>query len=199
MLALQRTLSTNGLLDIMPETNYKAAVQVINRWEKEFPETYKKLKTELDMPVKQFAEALQNFDTEAYERFEKIYPSLTAGSVFNPFLGFDVVDLYEEAVRGLAQNERTLFTFISAPGVSTLPAFLETYEDDHFELITPDLIYDYFEPLFKKEVYGGSIHENYVLTEMILDKLSEGSLESNSIATGKVIYYNISTINRYSE
>lgn len=101
LLALQRTLSTNGLLDIMPETNYKAAVQVINRWEKEFPETYKKLKTELDMPVKQFAEALQNFDTEAYERFEKIYPSLTAGSVFNPFLGFDVVDLYEEAVRGL--------------------------------------------------------------------------------------------------
>ena len=73
----------------------------------------------------------------------------------------------------VAQNERTLFTFISAPGVSTLPAFLETYEDDHFELITPDLIYDYFEPLFKKEVYGGSIHENYVLTEMILDKLSD--------------------------
>ena len=353
LLALQRTLSTNGLLDIMPETNYKAAVQVINRWEKEFPETYKKLKTELDMPVKQFAEALQNFDTEAYERFEKIYPSLTAGSVFNPFLGFDVVDLYEEAVRGLktkgytgiyviydefckfleanikeasvsdtkmlqdfaekcnrsgeaqmhlmlishkeianyidklpkqkvdgwrgvserfkhihlnnnftqtyeiigsaiqkkgtkwekfcqdsaksfedifqrygkhnifgdvdeaylmktlyacyplhpvstfvlprlservAQNERTLFTFISAPGVSTLPAFLETYEDDHFELITPDLIYDYFEPLFKKEVYGGSIHENYVLTEMILDKLSEGSLESKLIKTLSLIY-----------
>lgn len=36
LLALQRTLSTNGLLDIMPETNYKAAVQVIERWEKNF-------------------------------------------------------------------------------------------------------------------------------------------------------------------
>ena len=88
----------------------------------------------------------------------------------------------------VAQNERTLFTFISAPGVSTLPAFLETYEDDHFELITPDLIYDYFEPLFKKEVYGGSIHENYVLTEMILDKLSEESLESKIIKTLSLIY-----------
>lgn len=353
LLALQRTLSTNGLLDVMPETNYKAAVQVIKRWEKEFPDTYKKLKEALDMPIKQFIEELQNFDTEAYEKFERIYPTLTAGSVFNPFLGFDVVDLYEEAVRGLkskgytgiyviydefskfleanikeasvsdtkmlqdfaekcnrsgeaqmhlmlishkeianyidklpkqkvdgwrgvserfkhihlnnnftqtyeiissaiqkkasswtkfcknysksfedifqrynkhhifndvdeeyvektmygcyplhpvstfilprlsecvAQNERTLFTFISAPGVSTLPAFLENYDDDHFELITPDLIYDYFEPLLKKEVYGGSIHENYVLTEMILEKLVEGSLERKIIKTLALIY-----------
>lgn len=353
LLALQRTLSTNGLLDVMPETNYKAAVQVINRWEKEFPDTYKKLKDVLDMPIKQFIEELRNFGTEAYEKFEKIYPSLTAGSVFNPFLGFDVVDLYEEAVRGLkskgytgiyviydefskfleanikeasvsdtkmlqdfaekcnrsgeaqmhlmlishkeianyidklpkqkvdgwrgvserfkhihlnnnftqtyeiissaiqknpsswnkfcenysksfedifqrygkhhifndvneeyvekmmygcyplhpvstfilprlservAQNERTLFTFISAPGVSTLPAFLDNYEDDHFELITPDLIYDYFEPLFMKEVYGGGIHENYILAEMILDKLTENSLESKIIKTLALIY-----------
>ena len=353
LLALQRSLSTNGLLDVMPETNYKAAVQVINRWEKEFPDTYKKLKEALDMPIKQFKEELQNFGTEAYEKFERIYPTLTAGSVFNPFLGFDVVDLYEEAVRGLkskgytgiyviydefskfleanikeasvsdtkmlqdfaekcnrsgeaqmhlmlishkeianyidklpkqkvdgwrgvserfkhihlnnnftqtyeiissaiqkkasswnkfckdysksfedifqryaqhhifndvdeeyvektmygcyplhpvstfilprlservAQNERTLFTFISAPGVSTLSAFLDNYNDDHFELITPDLIYDYFEPLLKKEVYGGSIHENYVLTEMILDKVAENSLESKIIKTLALIY-----------
>lgn len=353
LLALQRTLSTNGLLDVMPDTNYKAAVRVINRWEKEFPDTYKKLKEELGMPIKQFVEELQSFNTEAYERFEKIYPNLTAGSIFNPFLGFDVVDLYEEAIGGLkskgytgiyvvydefskfleanikeasvsdtkmlqdfaekcnrsgeaqmhlmlishkeianyidklpkqkvdgwrgvserfkhihlnnnftqtyeiiasaiqkkntkwekfckeycksfddilqrygkhnifsdvdkeyiqkiiygcyplhpvstfvlprlservAQNERTLFTFISAAGISTLPAFLEAYEDEHFELITPDIIYDYFEPLFKKEVYGGSIHENYVLTEMILDKLSNASLESKIIKTLALVY-----------
>ena len=44
LLALQRTLSINGLLDAMPETNYKAAAQVIERWEKDFPDTYMKLK-----------------------------------------------------------------------------------------------------------------------------------------------------------
>lgn len=353
LLALQRTLSINGLLDVMPETNYKAAVNVINRWEKEFPDTFIQLKESLDVPVKKYIEELQNYNTEAYEKFERIYPSLTAGSVFNPFLGFDVVDLYEEAVRGLkskgytglyviydefskfleaniteasvsdtkmlqdfaekcnrsgelqmhlmlishkeisnyidklpkqkvdgwrgvserfkhihlnnnftqtyeiiesaiqkkesiwktfqkeyeasfsgllqryekhnifndveteqikktvygcyplhpvstfilprlservAQNERTLFTFISAPGVSTLPAFLGEYDDDKFEVITPDLIYDYFEPLLKKEVYGGSIHENYILTELILEKLNTGSLESKIIKTLSLIY-----------
>ena len=353
LLALQRTLSMNGLLDVMPETNYKAAVNVVNRWEKEFPDTFKKLKDILDLPVRKFVEELQNYNTEAYEKFEKIYPTLTAGSVFNPFIGFDVVDLYEEAVRGLktrgytgiyviydefskfleaniteasvsdtkmlqdfaekcnrsgelqmhlmlishkeianyidklpkqkvdgwrgvserfkhihlnnnftqtyeiiesaihknkgawddfyhnnevnfsalvqrykkhpifkdvesdqiektiigcyplhpistfilprlservAQNERTLFTFISAPGLSTLPGFLENHDDNCFEVITPDLIYDYFEPLFKKEVYIGSIHENYVLTEMILAKLQESSLESKIIKTLALVY-----------
>ena len=352
LLALQRTLSMNGL-DVMPETNYKAAVNVIERWEKEFPETYKKLKTSIDMPVKKFIEELQNYNTDAYEKFEKVYPSLTAGSIFNPFLGFDVVDLYEEAVVGLknlgytgiyviydefskfleaniteasvsdtkmlqdfaekcnrsgelqmhlmlishkeianyidklpkqkvdgwrgvserfkhihlnnnftqtyeiiesaiqkdkslwpkfvknhksnfdsilqrykkhnvfkdvdneliekvifgcyplhpistfilprlseqvAQNERTLFTFISSPGISTLPDFLEEYDENQFEMLTPDAIYDYFEPLFKKEVYSGNIHENYVLTETILEKLQDGSLESKIVKTLSLIY-----------
>ena len=107
LLALHRTLSMNGLLNIMPETNYKAAVQAIDRWKNEFPDTYTKLKQAIDMPVKKFVEELQNYSTEAYEKFEKIYPALTAGSLFNPFIGFDVVDLYEEAVNGLRSKGYT--------------------------------------------------------------------------------------------
>lgn len=352
LMALQRTLSVNGL-DVMPETNYKAAVQVITRWEKEFPKTYDKLKKSIDMPIKNFIDELQNYNNKAYERFEKLYPSLTSGSVFNPFIGFDVVELYEEALKGLkkkgytgiyviydefskfleaniteasvsdtkmlqdfaekcnrsgamqmhlmlishkeisnyidklpknkvdgwrgvserfkhihlnnnftqtyeiigsaiqnvdplwtefksankahfsevitrykkhgifndvddsevektiygcyplhpistfilprlservAQNERTLFTFISAPGKSTLLSFLNTYDDKHFELMTPDLIYDYFESLLKKEVYGSTIHEYYYLTELILEKLEEGTLESKIVKTLSLIY-----------
>lgn len=353
LLALHRTLSMNGLLNAMPETNYKAAVNVIERWENEFPDTFEKLKKEIDCPVNIFIEQLQNYNIKSYEKFEKIYPKLTAGNYFNPFIGFDVIDLYEEAVKGLksqgytgiyviydefskyletnitdasvsdtkmlqdfaekcnrsgelqlhlmlishkeianyidklpkqkvdgwrgvserfkhihlnnnftqtyeivesaiykkkglwekfceeykssfediviryqkhnifselkneiieriiygcyplhpvstfilprlservAQNERTLFTFISAPGTSTLPAFLDKYNDDRFDLITPDIIYDYFEPLFKKEVYSGSIHENYRLTEVILERLDPSSLESKIVKTLSLIY-----------
>ena len=50
----------------------------------------------------------------------------------------------------IAQNERTFFTFLSAEGTATLPAFLDKYENE-FTLVTPDQIYDYFEPLFKKK------------------------------------------------
>lgn len=353
LLALQRTLAENDLLNIMPETNYKAATAVINRWKTEFPNTYSELQKEIDMPVSKFIAELEDYDVVAYEKFERIYPKLTAGSVFNPFLGFDVVELYESAVKGLrkqgysgiyvvydefskfleaniseasvsdtkmlqdfaekcnrsaenqlhlmlishkeianyidtlpkqkvdgwrgvserflhihlnnnftqtyeiiasviqkneeswnlfrkehsqdfeglyyryiehpifsdvieneirevifncyplhpvstfilprlservAQNERTLFTFLSATGSFTLPSFLSKYDDDIFEVITPDLIYDYFEPLFKKEVYTREFYDIYRLTANILLKLEEHSLESKIIKTLSLIY-----------
>lgn len=353
LLALQRTLAENDMLDIMPETNYKAAVAVINRWKEEFPTTFEQLQAAISEPVSVFLDKLIDFDTTAYEQFERIYPTLTAGSIFNPFLGFDVTELYENAVRGLrakgytgiyviydefskfleaniseasmsdtkmlqdfaekcnrsganqlhlmlishkeisnyidvlpkqkvdgwrgvserfshihisnnfsqtydiiasviqkdpalwqkfcaehtadfediqhgfvshpifadvseeergkylyscyplhpvstfilprlservAQNERTLFTFLSANGTSTLPSFLSDYNDEHFEVITPDVIYDYFEPLFRKDVTSGSLHDTYILTQTILSKLEVDTLEAKIVKTLSLIY-----------
>lgn len=351
LLALQRTLSEHNLISSMPETNYKAAVGVIRRWEKEFPDTLARFHDEIDEPVEHFIDRLENYDVTAYEAFEKIFPTLTAGSVFNPFLGFDVVELYESvaksiktkgysglyvvydefskfleanivnasvsdtkmlqdfaekccrsaslqmhlmlishkeianyidklpkektdgwrgvserfkhihmnnnftqtyeiissviqhnepswsnfcrshsadfdvllsryknhtmftdaqgevdtAIKGcfplhpvstfilprlserVAQNERTLFTFLSAEGAATLPAFLDNYKND-FSLVTPDRIYDCFEPLFKKEVYAGDIHNTFILTSTILNQIPEGSLGSKIIKTISLIY-----------
>lgn len=352
IIALQRTLSDNGLLDIMPETNYRAAIAVIDRWKSEFPQTYKLFCNAIDKPVGVFLDELASFNISAYEAFERIYPSLTAGSTFNPFLGFDVVDLYESVAKSLkeygytglyvvydefskyleanikeasvsdtktlqdfaekcnrsgsmqlhlmlishkeisnyidtlpkqkvdgwrgvserfkhihlnnnfsqtyeiiasviqkeptkwarfqknhqkdleellgryknhplfsansteletaimgcyplhpvstfilprlservAQNERTLFTFLSAEGTSTLRSFIDVYDDDSFNLITPDEIYDYFEPLFKKETFGGEIHDIYLLTSAILSSLAVHSLEAKIVKTLSLIY-----------
>ena len=352
LLALQRTLSDNGLLGVMPETNYRAAIAVINRWKNEFPGTFQQFSDSIDKPVTAFIEDLSNFNISAYEQFERIYPSLTAGSEFNPFLGFDVVELYESVAKSLkkhgytglyvvydefskyleaniteaslsdtkmlqdfaekcnrsgatqlhlmlishkevanyidklpkqkvdgwrgvserflhihlnnnfsqtyeiissviqkqpdlwqsfkeqhksdfenlfvryrehplfseseqeletaiygcyplhpvstfvlprlservAQNERTLFTFLSADGTSTLKSFLDTHSGSEFSFITPDAIYDYFEPLFRKESYGGAIHNNYVLTSTIISQLPTTSLEAKIVKTISLIY-----------
>ena len=351
LLSLQRTLSEHDLLSAMPETNYKAAISVIKRWQKDFPETFEKFLNGIDDPVEVFIDRLGNYDVAAYGAFEQVYPSLTAGSTFNPFLGFDVVELYESvakslkskgytglyvvydefskfleanivdasvsdtkmlqdfaekccrsgslqlhlmlishkeisnyidklpkektdgwrgvserfkhihmnnnfsqtyeiissviqhkepiwgtfcdehardfealfsryqkhqmfmdaqgeietAIRGcfplhpvstfilprlserVAQNERTLFTFLSAEGTATLAVFLDEYEDN-FTLVTPDLIYDYFEPLLKKEVYAGDIHDTFVLTSTILNQIPEDTLGSKIIKTISLIY-----------
>ena len=351
LLSLQRTLSDYDLLGAMPETNYHAAASTIRRWEKEFPDTLEKFVSSIDVPVEKFIERLENYDVSAYEAFETAYPALTAGSVFNPFLGFDVVELYESVARSLkvrgytgiyvvydefskyleanivdasvsdtkmlqdfaekccrsgelqlhlmlishkeisnyidklpkektdgwrgvserfrhihlnnnfsqtyeiissvilhkeprwgefcaeheqdfealftryrkhqifmdaqgeidtaivgcfplhpvstfilprlservAQNERTLFTFLSAEGSATLAAFLDRYADD-FSVVTPDLIYDYFEPLFRKEVYSGGMHDTYVLTSTILNQIPEDSLGSKIVKTISLIY-----------
>lgn len=353
LMALQRALSENDLLDLLPDTNYRAAISTIQRWECDFPETYRKFSEQISAPMEQFIDRLQNFDVCTYEEFERIYPNLTAGGIFNPFLGFDVVELYESAAKALrergytglyivydefskyleanittasisdiktlqdfaekcnrsaalqlhimlishkeianyidvlpkqkvdgwrgvserflhvrlnnnftqtyeviesviqkkeeqwnafcthhakqfrtleeryithpafsgmfeedvkkiifggyplhpmatfilprlservAQNERTLFTFLSAPGVSTLPTYLRDDDDRSFQLITPDQIYDYFEPLFKKEVYSRALHENYILTEIILEQLEGDSLEAKIVKSISLIY-----------
>lgn len=351
LLSLQRTLSEHDLLSAMPDTNYRAAVSVIKRWEQEFPDTFAQFQNAIDNPVEAFIDKLENYDVAAYKAFAQIYPTLTAGSIFNPFLGFDVVELYESVAKSLkskgytgiyvvydefskfleaniveasvsdtkmlqdfaekccrsgalqlhlmlishkeianyidklpkektdgwrgvserfkhihmnnnftqtyeiissviqhkdplwrnfcreherdfnllfvryqkhqmftdaqedietaikgcfplhpvstfilprlservAQNERTFFTFLSAEGTATLAAFLDVYEND-FTLVTPDQIYDYFEPLFKKEVYAGEIHNTFILTNTILNQIPEGTLGSKIIKTISLIY-----------
>lgn len=353
LLALQQTLKENDLLNIMPDTNYKAAVSVIERWKNDFPDTYQQFKGKITDSISSFVSRLEDYDIKAYEEFERIYPSLTAGSTFNPFVGFDVVQLYESVVQALkphgytgiyviydefskyleaniseasvsdtkmlqdfaekcnrsgknqmhlmlishkeianyidrlpkqkvdgwrgvserfthihlnnnftqtyeiiatviqknqklwnlfcaehkkefnalarryethrifsdmqsdsvehtiaacyplhpvstfilprlseriAQNERTLFTFLSANGQATLPSFLKQYHDSEFSVVTPDLIYDYFEPLFKKEISNGTLHDIYFLTSTILNQLDDDSLEEKLVKTLSLIY-----------
>lgn len=99
--ALQQALKADNLEDLMPETHFKAAINTIELWEKKYPETYQKFSELLSEPVDNFILALKEYDVNAYERFEKLYPTLTSGSAFNPFIGFNVVELYEKVVEKL--------------------------------------------------------------------------------------------------
>ena len=91
LFALQRSLSNNNLEAIMPDTHFTASVNAIDNWKKEYPETYAKFVAELGEPVEDYILRLKEYNVEAYEKFISLYPKLTAGSTFNPFLGFDVV------------------------------------------------------------------------------------------------------------
>lgn len=353
LLALQQALSENGLTDIMPETHFKASLNTIESWKADYPDTYKKFLKALNEPIDNFVLALKEYNVEAYEKFIELYPTLTSGSTFNPFLGFDVVELYEKVVdklkdkkydgvyiiydefskyleasignatisdikllqdfaekcvrsenkqmhlmlichkdianyidnnlpkekvdgwRGVsgrfkhvnlhnnfsqmyeiiseviikkqpawntfieehmpkfddlkhrfttnglldskdeaginsaiigcyplhpistfilprlsekvAQNERTLFTFLSSEEKFSLSAFLDTAEGD-FPMLTPDYLYDYFEPLFRKEPYTSDIHKMYKLTSNILKKVAPNSISSKIVKTLSLIY-----------
>jgi hypothetical protein len=50
----------------------------------------------IDISISDYIVSLKNFDISAYDKFVEIYPQLTSGSSFNPFIGFDVVDIYEK-------------------------------------------------------------------------------------------------------
>ncbi|MDY2862693.1 MAG: hypothetical protein SOT68_00690 [Oscillospiraceae bacterium] len=92
--ALQQALSGNDLNDIMPDTHFKAAKQTIEKWLESYPETYTQFENKISVNVSSFIAELDDHNTEAYKEFISIYPELTAGSVFNPFLADDVAKLY---------------------------------------------------------------------------------------------------------
>ena len=71
MLALQQTLGEYELNDIMPETSYKAALRVIDRWKDEFPETYAAFKEKINEPIEVFVENLEDYDPARYEINER--------------------------------------------------------------------------------------------------------------------------------
>ena len=350
--ALQQALGSNNLDDIMPDTHFKAAVQTIEKWKESYPDTYKLFEKKISSNIKEFINNLNDHNTEAYKIFIKIYPELTAGSLFNPFLVDDVAQLYEnvsiavkakgydglyivydefgkyletsissatesdtkllqdlaekcnrsgknqmhlmlichkdisnyidinlpqdkvDGWRGIsgrfehinlhnnysqmyeiigtvigknsnlwedfcqkhsivfddlakrysdnaligtnidtvrdtilscyplhpstmyilprlsekvAQNERTLFTFLSANQKNTLSEFVEKNTEE-FPFVTPDYLYDYFEPQFKKELNSSEIYKTYNLASHILRRVKKGSLQSKIVKTIALIY-----------
>lgn len=182
LLALERTLAENELTDIMPETNYQAAINTIAKWKSDFPETYNRFKTLIDGQANKFIERLRDFDPSAYAEFEKLYPSLTAGSHFNPFVGFDVAELYEEVVKalkpkGYAGNLHKYYVLTSsilrkidedsleAKIVKTLALI---YILEHFEKLKPTLdeltgIYSYYGTDAVNDAVKRLVEEKYVV------------------------------------
>lgn len=350
--ALQQALSNNELSDIMPDTHFKAAKETIEKWHENYPDTYNDFIQKIAESIDDFLSGLDEHNTEMYKEFISIYPELTAGSSFNPFLVDDVAKLYEDvsqavqsrgysglyivydefgkylessiasatesdtkllqdlaekcnrseknqmhlmlichkdisnyidmnlpqdkvdgwrgisgrfehinlhnnysqmyeiisavivkksnawelfcnkhnqvfdnlsnvfSANGLigkdkekvkktiiscyplhpstmyilprlsekvAQNERTLFTFLSANYKNTLVDFVERNTEE-FPLVTPDYLYDYFEPQFKKELSSSEIHKNYLLATRVLHKVEKNSLQAKIIKTIALIY-----------
>ncbi|MGL5152594.1 MAG: hypothetical protein ACRC7N_18705, partial [Clostridium sp.] len=68
----------------------------------------------------------------------------------------------------VAQNERTLFTFISKLEQNSLLDIVSRNNGEK-ELITVDNLYDYFEILFKKEVFNEEIHTLYLKADTALN------------------------------
>lgn len=63
----------------------------------------------------------------------------------------------------VAQNERTLFTFLARDSRDTLSDFLRQMETggESFPLLRPDMVFDYFEPLFRQEAYTSLVGAAY--------------------------------------
>ncbi len=80
----------------MPETHFSAAVETIERWRTDYPDTFQRFSSILNLEVDQFIRKLTTNDEEAYQTFAEMHPQLTAGSIFNPFVNANVVDVFDK-------------------------------------------------------------------------------------------------------
>ncbi len=351
--AIRKALEVHELASIMPDTYFKAAIDMINTWKKDYPQTYIKFSKSIHEPAASFVNQLEEYNHDYFERFIDLYPALTSGSEFNPVNGMDVLELYENVIHKIksqgytgifvvydefskflegsigktsamdikllqdfaekcnrsrdnqlhillishkhisnyidllpkqkidawravserfktvemhnqssqvyevisraikhdrkgfneftqvhsvrfdamyswakstptfaeltdeelrdvvrdcyplhpittfllprisekvAQNERTIFTFLSASQHNTLWAFLKSAQDE-FPLLTPDYVFDYFEPLFKQESYQTEVYQIWRISAATLKKISDDNiLEKQIVKTIALIY-----------
>lgn len=85
----------------------------------------------------------------------------------------------------VAQNERTLFTFISKNEKGSLNRFID--ETNEFKLLNVEWIYDYFKDLLKKEVFDENIHKNWLSSESTLVKCNNYN-EKAIVKTLAIVY-----------
>jgi hypothetical protein len=81
----------------------------------------------------------------------------------------------------VAQNERTMFTFISQNDKNTVYSFLNHQTDDKCKFITVDGIYDYFEDLFRKEIFNERVHTAWAKADDALRRIDDSSKQKKII------------------
>lgn len=101
------------------------------------------------------------FDKSDFKKiiFEGCYP-------LNPVSAYLLLNISEK----VAQNERTLFTFISNDEPNSMARYISNHHKEMLWNIGADLIYDYFVGLFKKEVLNEHVHNEWLNAEYALSK-----------------------------
>ena len=99
-----------------------------------------------------------------YDDFNKLI--LQGCYPLNPIATYLLLNISEK----VAQNERTLFTFISNDEPHSMARFIKEHEPEDEWIVGADLIYDYFSGLFKKDVNNEFIHNIWLAAEYALTK-----------------------------
>ncbi|MCR5105324.1 MAG: hypothetical protein K6B68_12900 [Eubacterium sp.] len=87
----------------------------------------------------------------------------------NPIGAYLLLNISEK----VAQNERTLFTFISNDESNSMYRFVKNHNGERPWIVGVELIYDYFSNLFKKEVINELVHSEWLNAEYAIGKCTE--------------------------
>ncbi len=155
------------------EQNYEIVSYALNKKKgfNEYFDNYYKKNLALYNKINTIS-VFKNVDSIKKNLFQGCFP-------LNPLTVYCLIQLSEK----IAQNERTLFTFLTDDDQNGLKYFIDNNIDSLFNI---NKIYDYFKPLFKKE-NDSLIKDIWVKAENALAKCSEIE-EKNIIKSLAIIY-----------
>ncbi len=104
--ALERALRRAGL-DVRPPSAFRAALDTIVMWEREFPSVHAQLcelaaRHRSGLPG--LVSGLESHDKDAYERFTRFYRQLAAGATFDPNQAVSPAESYSMVAAALRQH-----------------------------------------------------------------------------------------------
>lgn len=99
LIALNDAIKRENLEEIELKTYFDTVIEIVNLWEKSYPDTLKILSDELEklnITLKVFMKQIKEYSSDAYKLFLNIYPVISSGIEFNPMINTDIVKIYEE-------------------------------------------------------------------------------------------------------
>lgn len=107
LIAISDALKRNKLDSLVPNTYYSEALRRIDEWEKNYKDTFIMFEKSIKKKgynVKSMRGNLKNYEKEALDVFKEIYPTITAGSSFNPLTVSEVLPLYKSVSEKLVED-----------------------------------------------------------------------------------------------
>lgn len=156
------------------EQNYEIISQTINRTS----DAEEIIQEEIDKKKEFYNSLMENF---RFCKFDKVEEVLFKGCYpLNPVTVFSVINLSER----VAQNERTLFTFLTDDDPNSFKYFIKNSEKN--DLFNTDKVYDYFYNILRKE-NDEKIKKIWIKVENALSKTQE-QLERRILKSLAIIY-----------
>ena len=107
LLAISEALEREKMSNIIIDTYFDVALNVIKKWEKEeYNEVIEKLEKKLQEENSNLADLkrkLKMYDESGYKLFKKVYSNIMHGIEFNPLINTDIVKYYKDMNHRIAE------------------------------------------------------------------------------------------------
>lgn len=158
--------------------NYELIASAIKKDEKKFTKFIEKNKQELEKLNSEAKESL--FKEKTYEDYLK---EIVFGCFpLNPYAVYALPIVSEK----VAQNERTLFTYLSKNEPCSLIDYIRN-NDANVKNVGLDSLYDYFKVLFQKESFNAQVHNIWLMVNDCL-RIVNDEIDKAIVKTIGIIY-----------